>query len=99
MIEHIMGVFKLESATFEDIEHDPAATSQAAIVVLIVAFVLAVGTGFAGLVNGHFFLRKTDQSSYRRKPFSVRKINNDTVRLIVARRTAQIRVRTLVAVT
>jgi hypothetical protein len=51
-----MGVFKLESATFEDIEHDPAATSQAAIVVLIVAFVLAVGTGFAGLVNGQGYL-------------------------------------------
>ena len=32
----IVGVFKLNVATFEEVEHDSSATSQAAIVVAIV---------------------------------------------------------------
>jgi hypothetical protein len=46
MIERIIGVFKLDPKTFEDVEHDPTATGQAARVVAIVAFIGAVGSGF-----------------------------------------------------
>ncbi len=37
MINRIIGVLKLDSATFEEIEHDQTATTQAAMVVLAVA--------------------------------------------------------------
>lgn len=49
MIERILGVFKLDKATFESIEHDPSANSQAAIIVAIIAVLGAVGSliGFA----------------------------------------------------
>jgi len=45
MIERIIGVFKLDPQTFEEVEHDPTATSQAAKVVAIVALIGAVGSG------------------------------------------------------
>lgn len=55
MLDRVVGVFKLESATFEEIEHDEGATGQAALVVLIVVFISAFGTGFAGTVSGQGF--------------------------------------------
>lgn len=55
MVDRILGVFRLNSATFEEIEHDPSATSQAAIVVAIVAVLAAIGSGiFAGIGSGSF---------------------------------------------
>jgi hypothetical protein len=47
MLERIIGVFRLDSQTFEEIEHDPNALSQAALVVLAVALAGAI----SGLLN------------------------------------------------
>ncbi len=56
MLERIIGVFKLDQAVFAEIEHDQTATSQAAIVVAIVAFLGALGSGIgAALGDGGFF--------------------------------------------
>jgi hypothetical protein len=44
-MNRIMGVFRLDAATFEDIEHDQNATGQAAIVVGIAALLSAIGSG------------------------------------------------------
>ena len=51
MIDYIIGVFKLDADTFERIEHDQSATSQAALVVLAVALLGAVG-GLIGALLG-----------------------------------------------
>lgn len=48
MIDRIIGVFKLDAATFEEIEADESATGQAALVVLIVSLISALGAGFFG---------------------------------------------------
>jgi hypothetical protein len=56
MIDRIIGVFKLNSAIFEEIEHDPGATKEAAIVVAIVATVSAMSTGIYGAVAGQSFV-------------------------------------------
>jgi hypothetical protein len=45
MLDRIMGVFRLNTATFEEIEHDSSATGQAALVVLLVALLGAIGAG------------------------------------------------------
>ena len=52
MLERIKGVFKLDVATFEEIEADENATSQAAIVVLIVAVIGAIGSGIGASYTG-----------------------------------------------
>ena len=55
MINRIIGVFRLDTNTFEEIEHDTTATTQALIVVLIVAIVSGIGSGFgASIQNGSF---------------------------------------------
>jgi hypothetical protein len=55
-INRIMGVFKLNIDTFEEIEADQGATGQAALVVLIVALVAALGSGIgATFANTSFF--------------------------------------------
>ena len=46
--ERIIGVFKLDSATFEDIEHDPGALQQAALVVAFAALLTAFGESYTG---------------------------------------------------
>jgi len=55
MINRIIGVFRLDVATFESIEHDPNATTQAAIVVAIAAVLAGLGSGFAPGADGGFF--------------------------------------------
>jgi hypothetical protein len=45
MFDRIIGVFKLDSNTFEEIEHDSDATSQAVIIVAVVALIGAIGSG------------------------------------------------------
>ena len=55
MVNRILGVFRLDPNTFEDIEHDSSATSQAALIVAIVAFLSAIGSGLlATFGNGRF---------------------------------------------
>jgi uncharacterized membrane protein YeaQ/YmgE (transglycosylase-associated protein family) len=56
MFNRIGGVFRLDSYTFEEIESDPNATGQAALVVIVVALIAAVGSGFGALIfDGEFF--------------------------------------------
>ncbi len=50
MFDRIVGVFKLDSNTFEEIEADQSATGQAALVVLVVALVGAIGSGIAATI-------------------------------------------------
>jgi hypothetical protein len=55
-MNRIMGVFRLDAATFEDIEHDQNATGQAAIVVGIAALLSAIGSGLgAAYTHSSFF--------------------------------------------
>ncbi|MBN1246764.1 MAG: YIP1 family protein [Anaerolineae bacterium] len=51
MIERILGVFKLDRAVFAEVEHDESATTQAAIVVAIVAALSVVGTILQSLLT------------------------------------------------
>lgn len=56
MIDRVMGVLKLDVNTFEEIEADETALSQAAIVVTVVAIVGGLlGGGVAALFGGSFF--------------------------------------------
>ncbi|MCP4421692.1 MAG: hypothetical protein GY805_34195, partial [Chloroflexi bacterium] len=48
MFERIIGVLKLDVNTYEEIEADESATSQAAIVVVVAAILSGIGTGIAG---------------------------------------------------
>lgn len=57
MINRIVGVFKLDSNTFEDVEHDTSATTQALIVVLIVAIISGIGSGFGATISDGSFVR------------------------------------------
>ena len=52
MIDRILGVFKLDSDTCEQIEHDQSATTQAAMVVLAVSLLSAVGGLIGVLISG-----------------------------------------------
>lgn len=59
-LERVIGVFRLDVNNFEEIEHDPNATVQAAMVVAAVAFLSAVGSALGaifgdGSVIGSFF--------------------------------------------
>jgi len=56
MFERIIGIFKLDVNTFEEIEHDPSATGQAAIIVAVVAFLAAFGSGVGASIGGGSFL-------------------------------------------
>lgn len=51
MLDRVMGVFKLDSNTFEEIEADTGATGQAAMVVVVVALVGALGSGILAAVQ------------------------------------------------
>ncbi len=55
LFNRIVGVFRLDPATFEEIEHDPNALSQAAIIVAIVAVLTGLGTGFTTIFGSHRF--------------------------------------------
>jgi len=53
MLARIIGVFKLNSQTFEEIEHNTSLTLPAALIVLIVALISGLGNGlFNGLRSG-----------------------------------------------
>ena len=60
MLARVIGVFKLDSKTFEEIENNSSLTLYAAIIVALVALVSGVGIGisrviFGGSVLGGFF--------------------------------------------
>lgn len=56
MINRILGVFKLDVKTFEEIEHDTSLTLHAAVIVLLVSLVSGLGNGlFNGFINRSFF--------------------------------------------
>jgi hypothetical protein len=50
-LERIIGVFKLDANTFEEIEHDQNATVQAAIIVAVVAIFGAFGSSIGALIG------------------------------------------------
>lgn len=56
MLNRILGVFKLDVNIFEEIEHDEEATTQAAMVVAIVAVLGALGSGLGASFGGGNFL-------------------------------------------
>lgn len=49
MLQRIMGVFKLSAATFTEIENDQTATTQAAIVVILVAILGGIGAAVGAI--------------------------------------------------
>jgi hypothetical protein len=53
MLDRVIGVFKLSSNTFEEIEHDQNATGEAAIVVAVVALLAAIGSGIGATAIGN----------------------------------------------
>lgn len=56
MLNRIIGIFRLDVNTFEEVEHDQSATGQAALVVIIVAIIAGIGSGFgASIQNRPFF--------------------------------------------
>lgn len=56
MLARIIGVFKLDAKTFEDIEHDTSLTLPAAVIVVLVSLISGVGNGlFNGFVHKSFF--------------------------------------------
>jgi hypothetical protein len=56
MFNRILGVLKLDSNTFEEIEHDENATTQALIIVAIVALISALGSGIGSSIGGGSFI-------------------------------------------
>lgn len=52
MIPRLIGAFKGDVATYEEIEHDQSATVQAGIVVLIAAVLNGLGGGFTNSIIG-----------------------------------------------
>lgn len=56
MFERVVGIFNLDVNTFEDVEHDQNATTQAAMIVAVVAVLSAFGSGIAASFGSGSFL-------------------------------------------
>ena len=56
MLNRIIGVFKLDVNTFEEIEHDQGATTQAAMIVALVALISAIGSGLGASMSDSSFM-------------------------------------------
>jgi hypothetical protein len=54
-LQRIVGVFRLQVATFEDIEHDSRSISQATLVVLMAALFSGLGDSILASLNGFDF--------------------------------------------
>lgn len=52
MFERLKGVMALDAGTFEDIEHDPSAMTQAIIVVVVASILTAIGGSFGEVAFG-----------------------------------------------
>ena len=50
MFQRIIGVFKLNAATFNEIEQDKTATTQAALVVVLVALISGIGAAIGAVM-------------------------------------------------
>lgn len=50
MLNRIIGVFKLDVNTYEEIEHNTSLTLPAAIIVAVVALISGIGNGFFNLI-------------------------------------------------
>jgi len=48
-VNRILGVFKLDAGTFEAVEHDRSATSQAALIVMLVALLSGGGSALGAV--------------------------------------------------
>lgn len=56
MFARIIGVFKLDVKTFEEIEHNTNLTLPAALIVIVVSLISGVGNGlFNGFIHKNFF--------------------------------------------
>jgi hypothetical protein len=55
MLNRIIGVFKLDVRTFEEIENNPGLTLPAAVIVVVVSLVSGVGTGLFNSILGRNF--------------------------------------------
>jgi hypothetical protein len=56
MLARIVGVFKLSTPTFEEIEHNTSLTLPAALIVVLVSLISGLGNGlFNGFVHKSFF--------------------------------------------
>ncbi len=51
-LQRVMGIFRFNVATFEEIEHDARSMSQAALVVLLVALFSGIGDSVLASFNG-----------------------------------------------
>lgn len=52
MLQRLIGAFKGDIATYEEIEHDPGATVEAAGVVVVAAVLGGLGAGFSNQITG-----------------------------------------------
>lgn len=52
MLERLKGVLALDSGTFEEIEHDPSAMTQAILVVVVSSILAAIGGSFGQVLFG-----------------------------------------------
>ncbi len=55
MLNRIIGVFKLNKDTFEEIEHNTSLTMTAGLIVVIVALITGVGTGISNAIFSRSF--------------------------------------------
>lgn len=55
MFQHIIGVFKLDSQTFETIEKDTNLTGSAALIVVVVSILSGLGKGFFNIFSDRPF--------------------------------------------
>jgi hypothetical protein len=56
MLQLIIGVFKLDSKTFDTIEKDTSLTGRAALIVVVVSLISGLGNGFFALFRDSSFL-------------------------------------------
>jgi hypothetical protein len=55
MFNRLIGIFKLDKTVFDEIEHDPHATLQAAAVVATVSLLSSLGSGVYASIRSHSF--------------------------------------------
>ena len=55
MLTRIIGVFRLDVATFEEIEHNENLTLPAALIVILVSLISGLGNGFFNLIFSRSF--------------------------------------------
>jgi hypothetical protein len=56
MLARIIGVFKLDVATFEEIEHNENLTLPAALIVILVSLISGLGNGFFNIIFSRSFV-------------------------------------------